>query len=572
MRAPFSFFPLSCVALTCLLAGGLALGQSPVSTPAGAALAAPGALLGVPRTSTSRGVTRVVFDLPEGVAYTFAPTFTGLLVTVRGVRAALQSSPGGVTPELAGWKYAPTPDGVTVTLSTPFPLAPEAGWKALELPPQDGRARRLVLDLGATLSGGAREMIAAAPPAETAGLPQPDPATADPAATPVGPAPTSPEVPALTEVNPAVDPAALPTPGTPAVPDPAPAPAPAVKPPAAPPRAGVIGTPRIGKSVGATRAVLDLPAGSTYTLLPGPGGLRIELRGPVLSPKLSGSGVSAELTGWHYEPVPGGVSATFLTPFPLSPQGGWRSQILGPSAGTDRPRLVLDFSPGYADTTPLAPSERALAPIAPPLRPVLATIGAAAGAEPAAGAPTVVIDPGHGGKFPGAVGTVVEKVTTLAVAQRVRDLLVAAGVSVIMTRDSDVDLSKNITTDLNARAKLAAPPAQLFVSIHVNSMPPQNAARGYGIETWWYGNNPLSSSLAATLQRSVIKTTSAFSQGLKGGRPLVVLKNAHVPAALVEIGYTSHPIDGQNLLNGNYLDRVALGIAQGIRETLMADR
>lgn len=562
MRAPLVPSFLSCVALSCLVGSGLALGQSPVSSLPGAALSVPGAALGVPRTSSARGVTRVVFDLPEGVSYTFAPTFAGLLLSVRGVHGSLQSGPGGVTPELASWKYAPTPDGVTITLSTPFPLAPEAGWRALELPPQDGRARRLVLDLGASLSGGAHDLLAVAAPAPDSAKP-PDPAS-DPTA-----AAANPQAPATPEVDPAVDPAALPAPGAPAVADPAPAPVPTVKAPSAAPKTGVVGTPRIGKSVGATRAVLDLPAGTSYTLLPGPGGLRVELRGPVLSPKLSGGGVSAELSGWHYDPTAGGVSATFLTPYPLSPQGGWRSQLLTPSAGTDRPRLVLDFSPGYADTTPLPPNERALIPIGPPT-PVQATVGAPAASSSAA--PTVVIDPGHGGRFPGAIGTVVEKVTTLAVAQRVRDLLVAAGVRVIMTRDADVELSQNITADLNARAKLAAPPAQLFVSIHVNSMPPENIARGYGIETWWYTNNPLSASLAATLQRNVIKTTSAFSQGLKGGRPLVVLKNAHVPAALVEIGFNSHPIDGQNLLNGNYLDRVALGVALGIRETLLNDR
>lgn len=180
-----------------------------------------------------------------------------------------------------------------------------------------------------------------------------------------------------------------------------------------------------------------------------------------------------------------------------------------------------------------------------------------------------MIDPGHGGHDPGAVGAVVEKEVTLDVALRVRDLLRPAGVDVVLTRDSDRELSPVKATDLNMRAAMGTPGTQLFVSIHVNAMPPQNALRGYGVETWWNPNHPLSSTLAALIQKNVVAITGAFSQGLHNTRSLAVLRGSRIPAALVEIGYTSHPVDGLNLKDNNYLDRVALGIAQGIREALV---
>ncbi|MFC6662792.1 N-acetylmuramoyl-L-alanine amidase family protein [Deinococcus multiflagellatus] len=167
------------------------------------------------------------------------------------------------------------------------------------------------------------------------------------------------------------------------------------------------------------------------------------------------------------------------------------------------------------------------------------------------------------------MGAVVEKQVALDVSLRVRDLLRPAGVEVVMTRETDRELLPDKAADLQARAALGTPGTQLFLSIHVNAMPAASALRGYGVETWWNPNHPLSSAFAALLQTNVIAVTGAFSQGLKNNRALAVLRNSRIPAALIEIGYTSHPVDGLNLQNPNYLDRVALGIAQGVREALV---
>ena len=48
-----------------------------------------------------------------------------------------------------------------------------------------------------------------------------------------------------------------------------------------------------------------------------------------------------------------------------------------------------------------------------------------------------------------------------------------------------------------------------------------------------------------------------------------MLRNSRIPAALIEVGFTIHPVDGLNLKDENYLDRLALGIANGIRDALI---
>ena len=138
-----------------------------------------------------------------------------------------------------------------------------------------------------------------------------------------------------------------------------------------------------------------------------------------------------------------------------------------------------------------------------------------------------------------------------------------------MTRSTDQALNADKATDLNARAALGLSGAQLFLSIHANSMEPANVLRGYGIETWWNKNNPGSPTFAGLLQKDVIQETGAFSQGLKNSRSLAVLRGSKVPAALIEIGFVGHPVDGGNLQDNNYLERVALGIARAVREALV---
>jgi N-acetylmuramoyl-L-alanine amidase len=580
---------------------------SPLATPAAAPSGSlnltgvQNATFGNPRTSNSGSQTRVVFDLAPGVTYTLMPSFTGLRIDVQGARvlpavtAALGSS---VSEYRAG--------GGQATVITPFPLSFTEGWRASEATLATG-GRVLILEFGAVVSGGASEslrgLLRTSPPAPTAATAEANsvlnaplglkatgaaPVTASTpgrtAQTPTPPAPSPVVAPVTSTVSSTVtsmrpsaaNPDQLPPgdivlpgkqyPPAPSLPD-----ANAARPSAltgrvpGPAQFGALLTaPRIGKNPGLTRIVLDLPPGSTYSIQPTPLGLRIELTGLSVMPQTA-QNVSPEVRTWRFEPTDAGVDITLVTATPTTARSGWRAQLLAPAPGTDRARLALDLSPALANLTPLAPSERLLAAVPP----IPATRGTAMLALSANFVqPRVVLDPGHGGRDPGAVGSIVEKEVTLDVALRVRDLLRAAGVDVVLTHDRDRELSSVKNTDLQLRAQMGTPGTQLFVSIHVNAMEANTALRGYGIETWWNPNHPMSNSLATILQGQLVETTGAFSRGLKSNQSLSVLRNSRIPAALVEIGYTSHPVDGLNLQDDNYLDRVAVGIAQGIRQAL----
>lgn len=509
---------------------------------------------GNPRSSSDGATTRVVFDLPSGVTYSLTPTFTGLRIDVQGARV-LPAVMGRMGASVSEYRAS----GGQVNLTTPFPLALKDGWRASEATIANGN-RVLIVEFGSTLSGGAaasvRGKVQAAAPASAAvqsSVSAPVPTGNVVASMPPGD---------TIRTGPVLPPA-------PSLPD-----SDVSKPNALSGKAAgrlqagaSLGAPRIGKNPGMTRIVLDLPAGTSYRVIPGGLGLRVELKGVSVSSDLSQQDVTPEVRAWRLDGAAGGVNATFITASPTTERGGWRAQLLPPVDGSTLSRLAIDFSPAIADLSPVPARDKLLGAVPP----VPATKGTAMLALSANYVkPCVVLDPGHGGVDPGAVGTIVEKQVTLAVALRVRDLLQAAGVDVLMTRDRDTQLSTDKVRDLNMRAALGTTTnSQMYVSIHVNAMPAQNALRGYGIETWWNPNHPLSQSLAGVLQRNMIQTTSGYSQGLKNNRSLAVLRGSRIPAALVEVGYTSHPVDGVNLQDSNYLDRVALGIASGIREALV---
>ncbi|ANE42627.1 N-acetylmuramoyl-L-alanine amidase family protein [Deinococcus puniceus] len=553
---------------------------------------------GNPRTSNSGSQTRVVFDLAPGVTYTLMPTFTGLRIDVQGARVL-----PAVTAALGGSVSEYRAGGGQATVFTPFPLSFTDGWRASEATLATG-SRVLILEFGAVITGGASESLRAlvrnsAPPASAttaeanavlnaplglkAAVPAPvvaptAAAAVTPSRTAQTPSPAAPTAaaPIAPPTTSAVNPDQLP-PGDMVQPSKQFAPAPALpdanaaRPSALTGRVtgqaqpgALLTAPRIGKNPGLTRVVLDLPPGSTYTIQPTALGLRIALTGLSVMPQ-SGQNVSPEVRTWRFEPTNEGVEITLVTATPTTARSGWRAQLLPPTSGSDRARLALDLSPALANLTPLAPAERLIASVPP----VLATRGTAILALSANYVqPRVVLDPGHGGRDPGAVGSVIEKEVTLSVALRVRDLLRAAGVDVVLTRDTDRALNSVKNTDLQMRAQMGSPGTQLFVSIHVNAMEANAALRGYGVETWWNPNHPMSSTLASMLQRQMVSITGAFSRGLKSNQSLSVLRNSRIPAALVEIGYASHPVDGLNLQDANYLERVAVGIAQGIREAL----
>ncbi|RTR26242.1 N-acetylmuramoyl-L-alanine amidase family protein [Deinococcus radiophilus] len=581
----------------------LAQGQTS-STPA-----TPATTFGAPRSSGQPGGTRVVFDLPQGARYALVPSYTGLTVRVEGatVQPGSQGALGeAVTSYRAG--------GSQVTLTTPYPLNAVSGWKASEATIASG-TRVLILDFGPALQGGA------AGSGLQAMLPGSAPASSSMAAAQTAPlalaaAPMAraggtqalgrsnspyqlPATPVRQTEAPLVVTPRYTTPA--AAPTPAPAPAAVARaaipatpaeapgdsvvhavPEALPPELAnasgytdasdlsgrvpgqtgnnTLTQPRVGKSPGMTRVVVDLPPGASYQIMPQGSGLNVQISG-VRAQAGGESSVSPELKSWAYRASGGGISLSLSTGSAATAARGWRAFFLPPSDGsTDRYRLAIDVAPALANLRPITNPERNLSR--------LASLPSGGGlAYASAVKPRVVLDPGHGGSDPGAVGQIQEKKLVLDVALRTRQFLNAAGIDVVMTRDRDVALNANKATDLRMRANMGSA-GQAFVSIHANAMPASTALRGFGIETWYNANHRLSPAFATIMQKNMVDASGAFSRGIKNQQSLGVLRTNRVPAALVEVGFLSHPVDSINLMNQNYVDRVALGIAKGVHESL----
>ena len=171
----------------------------------------------------------------------------------------------------------------------------------------------------------------------------------------------------------------------------------------------------------------------------------------------------------------------------------------------------------------------------------------------------VVIDPGHGGKDPGATSVLgfYEKGINLSVARKVTRLLEQRGLRVKMTRTSDyyVELEDRaaIANNLNA---------DLFVSIHSDSFP-KSSRRGYTI---YIARSASSSSrrAASDIVRSMSSTgLNSFGVQTAGYH---VLTGTRGPAVLVEMGYLSNRSEAALLRSSSFQNRLAQAIADGISD------
>jgi N-acetylmuramoyl-L-alanine amidase len=175
----------------------------------------------------------------------------------------------------------------------------------------------------------------------------------------------------------------------------------------------------------------------------------------------------------------------------------------------------------------------------------------------------VVIDPGHGGPDPGAVGIggLRETDVVLDVSLQVAQLLQARGVSVSLTRTSEVDV------DLPPRVALANNiGAQVFVSLHANAL---SMARPdvNGVETFYFqGGN--SQRLASMIQNRLMAVSPGTpDRGARPGR-FYVIRRTTMPSALVEMGFVTGSIDAPRLADPNFRRRLAQAVAAAILEYL----
>ena len=214
----------------------------------------------------------------------------------------------------------------------------------------------------------------------------------------------------------------------------------------------------------------------------------------------------------------------------------------------------------------------------------------------------IVIDAGHGGKDPGAIGyrNYREKVVVLSIAKELRDILRRRGFKVYMTRESDRFIKLRDRTKYANRKN-----ADIFISLHANAVGRKDAKKAHGIECYflstsrssrakkvaamensadldemdYYGkesflntinshNIVASNKLAIDLQRSALaalqrKYKNVKDAGVREG-PFWVLVGAQMPSVLVEVGFITHPNEARRLVNKRYQKTMAEGLANGI--------
>ena len=169
---------------------------------------------------------------------------------------------------------------------------------------------------------------------------------------------------------------------------------------------------------------------------------------------------------------------------------------------------------------------------------------------------TVVIDAGHGGHDRGGIPgqRVAEKVMTLDVAQRLRNVLEASGYHVVMTRDSDVFVPLGTRVAIANSYRNA-----IFVCVHFNAT---NRMGASGIETYFYSRDSLA--LASAIHHFVVAGAPSGNRGVRR-RGYYVLRKTNIPAVLVECGFLTNPTEAAYAQTASYRQKLAEEIAAGVR-------
>lgn len=214
----------------------------------------------------------------------------------------------------------------------------------------------------------------------------------------------------------------------------------------------------------------------------------------------------------------------------------------------------------------------------------------------------ILIDPGHGGKDPGAMDThtingkkvtIREKDINLSVGKMLYSKLKSAypEKNIMMTRSTDKFLTLSERTDIANAVKLKDKEAILYISVHVNSSLDKKAS---GYEVWYLSPGYRRTVLEKTgdvdknlftVMNSMMEeeyTTESIliakfimdgmsaqigklstSRGIKAEEWFVV-RNSNMPAVLVELGFLTNEAEAKNLNDNSYLQKLSLGIFNGL--------
>ena len=219
------------------------------------------------------------------------------------------------------------------------------------------------------------------------------------------------------------------------------------------------------------------------------------------------------------------------------------------------------------------------------------------------GRKTIVIDPGHGGKDPGAMDNgVKEKDVNLAVGLELQKALNARGYNALMTRANDVYLKLQERTDIANNVK-----ADLFVSVHVNALPNKKSMTGFEIYIMALPTDKDAMNLAKIENREYVEgkgmdtanvdkrtemllhilgdmqqnnkisestdfAAALYNSGVMNNLPMrrvaqapfFVLRGAGMPAVLLEIGFVTNAEESKLLTTQAYQQRIAKAMSEGI--------
>jgi N-acetylmuramoyl-L-alanine amidase len=194
---------------------------------------------------------------------------------------------------------------------------------------------------------------------------------------------------------------------------------------------------------------------------------------------------------------------------------------------------------------------------------------------------TVALDPGHGGKDPGnQEGSQLEKDFTLLLAKEIRTRLNRYGLKVVLTRDSDrfvaleqrplIAAEKKADIMLSLHFNATGQPANGLKGIEVYCLTPAGArstgGHGEGIPTNRCPGNRQDGAnalLAYQVHKSLVTSLGAEDLGLRRAR-WMVLRNATMPAILIEGGYMSDPKEAQKIYSPTYRKQLAQAIIDGL--------
>jgi N-acetylmuramoyl-L-alanine amidase len=218
----------------------------------------------------------------------------------------------------------------------------------------------------------------------------------------------------------------------------------------------------------------------------------------------------------------------------------------------------------------------------------------------------IFIDPGHGGKDPGAIGThkkngktwkVMEKSAVLDVGKKLRAQLASTypDKKILMSRTGDTYPTLDERAKMANRVKLGPNETILFISVHANaSLKPQ----ANGFEVWYlpqeYRRTVVDSQSIGSTNKNLLSAVNTITEeelsiesellaksvsarmNEKIGKDIpnrgikqeswFVVRNTKMPAILVEIGFVTNPKEGELLANTNYLQKISDGIYNGIKD------